>query len=102
MAFITILGQKTDHGVNVITSNQSLVTIKNITINVLNGTISKHEIRDDDHWKSSNPLLTNHQQSYVTIQNKAIFVIGDSADCEAALIAEGKPPKPKQDFIQIS
>lgn len=102
MPHITILGQKTDHGASVNYSNQFLITIKGITVNVKGGTIDKHEIWHEDHWKSSCPALTNHKQSYVTINNLPIFIIGDSTDCEAALIAEGKPPKPKQDFIQIS
>lgn len=103
MPYITLLGQKSSHNkIPVINSNQALVTIQGITVNVYGGAVAQHEIWDEDHWKSRCPILVNHQQSFVTIQNKPIFIIGDSADCGTILIPAGKPPKSMQQIVQIS
>lgn len=104
MAFITLLGQKSSHhtGATVIDSNQSIITIKGITINVMYGFISRHSYNHHDHWTVSNPILTNHMQSFVTINNLPIFLIGDTADCGSQLCVDSQSKKPLQDFIQIS
>ena len=98
MPFISLLGQKSTHGAPVVNSAQSLVTIKGITVNVKGGSVSPHRI----HHKSHPTPLTNHMQSYVTIEGKPIFLLGDSAKCGSVLCPTGKPPKGKQNFVQIS
>lgn len=97
MPYITLLGQCSGHGPTVASSGQGFIFIKGIPVNVEGGTVGAHG--------SPHPhdvTLTNNMQSYVTINNLPIFLIGDSATCGATLIPDPEKKKPKQDFISIS
>lgn len=102
MPFVTILTQNTTHPsckTPVVDSNQSIVTIQNLTVNVMGGTIASHKIH---HHKHSSPKLTNNSQSYVTINGLPIFVIGDGGSCGTILCPDPQSKKSKQQFIQIN
>lgn len=99
MSYISLLGQYSSCDVNVVDSGQYIIYIKGLPINVAGGSLPEH-----CSLPYHNPILTNYKQSFVTINNKPIFLIGDSAACGATLIPDPnkKPPKPLQEFISIS
>lgn len=102
MPYITLLGQKSTHGPPVVASNQSIITILNKTINVKNGVVAGHSYDDHDHDSTGKISLVNNMQSYVTINNLPIFLIGDSSGCGSTLCPDPNSKKPQQEFVQIS
>lgn len=102
MPYITLLGQYSSHGTNVVNSNQFTITILNKTINVENGAVAGHSYHHDDHDSIGEISLINNMQSYVTINGMPIFLIGDSSGCGSILCPDPNSKKPQQEFIQIS
>ena len=98
MPYITLLGQKSSHGPSVVASNQGIISIKGLTINVTGGNITVHY----SHPTHTDIFLVNNMQSYITINSLPIFLIGDSTACGSILIPDPQKKKPQQEFIQIS
>ena len=99
MPYITLLGQFTSHGPVVIDSGQVTISINNQPINVFGGLIPVHSVALHVHDEIN---LQNFMQSFVTINNLPIFLIGDSTACGSVLIPDPQKKKPQQEFIQIS
>ena len=94
---IAILQQPTNHGVNVVEPNNTLVTINNVPIDVYGAKGDAHKHGDDTYID----IFTICQQNYITIQNKNILIIDDTGSVCGSSIVHVKDDKSLQNFIYI-
>ena len=94
---IAILQQPTNHDVNVVEANNTLVTINGIPVDV-------YGAKGGSHFHGLTTyidIFTICQQQFITIQNKPILIINDTGSVCGSSIIHVKDDKSLQNFIYI-